>query len=148
MDLDDINKNLSFRKDEKLAIRYWIAYICMTNNGLPSRIHSTIDNNIETANIDYIVFYQDTNLEFVDVKNFRGNLIYSNEWAALLTTKLCKGGTKAKYSSEDEGSGNVDLQCAADEVAISKRYQAFFGSWIMNKLKEWKCTPSSSTSPT
>ena len=69
-----------------------------------------------------------------------------------MIAKLCKGGTKAKYSSEVEESENVydadvDLQCAAGKVAISKRYQAFFDSWIMNKLKEWKFTLSS-TSPT
>ena len=153
MDPDDINEKPSFRQEENLAIRFWIAYMCETNNSSPSRIHSTTDNNTETANIDYTIFHQDTNLEFVDAKNCLGNFSYSNEWEALLTAKLCKGGNKAKYSSEDEESKNVDdayvdLQCAADEVAISKRYQAFFGSWIMNKLKEWKCSPSSGTSPT
>ena len=69
-----------------------------------------------------------------------------------MVAKLCKGGTKPKYSSENKELENVDdkdvdLQCAADEVAISKRYQPFFVSWVMNKLKETKCTPSSSTSP-
>ena len=69
-----------------------------------------------------------------------------------MVAKLCKGGTKPKYSSENKELENVDdkdvdLQCAADEVAISKRYQPFFVSWVMNKLKETKCTPSSSTFP-
>ena len=85
---DDINENLSFRQEENLAIRYWIAYMCMSNNSSPSRIHSTTGNDIETASIDYTVFHQDTNLEFVDVKNCLGNFSYLNEWEALLIAKL------------------------------------------------------------
>ena len=96
---------------------------------------------MNTASIDYTVFHQDTNLEFVDVKNCLGNFNYNNEWEALLIAKLFKG-TKTKYISEDEESEEVDdtdveLPCEADEAAVSKRYQAFFDSWIMNKLKEW-----------
>ena len=48
----------------------------MSNNSLFSGIHSTIDNNIETEHIEYTVFHQDTNLEFVDVKKLL-NLFYS-----------------------------------------------------------------------
>ena len=147
---DDMNENLSFRQEENLAIRYWIAYMCMSNNSSSSGIHSTTDNNIEAASIDYTVFHQDTKLEFVDVKNCLGNFSYNNEWEALLIAKLFTG-TKTKYISEYEESEEVDdidveLPCEADEAAISKRYQTFFDSWIMNKLKEWNCTLSSSTS--
>ena len=73
------------------------------------------------------------NLEFVDVKNCLGNFSYNNQWEALLIEKLWKRGTKTKYSSEDEESEkaddtDVDLHCATDVAAISKRYQAFFVS--------------------
>ena len=69
-----------------------------------------------------------------------------------MIAKLFKG-TKTKYNSENQESEkvdgtDVDLQWEADEATIFKRYQAFYGSWIMNKLKEWKCTLSSSTSST
>ena len=82
----------------------------MSSSSSPSRIYSTTDNNIETASIDYTVFHQDTNLEFVDVKTCLDNFSYSNEWEALLIAKLWKGGTKTKYSSEDEESEKVDIQ--------------------------------------
>ena len=103
---DDINGNISFRQEENLAIRYWIAYMCMSNNSSSSRNHSTTDNNIETASIDYTVFHQDAKLEFVDVRNCLGNFSYNNECEALLIAKLFKG-TKTKYISEDEESEEV-----------------------------------------
>ena len=142
------------RQEENLAIRYWIAYMCMSNNSSSSRNHSTTDHSIiQTASIDYTVFHQDTKLEFVDVKNCLGNFSYDNEWEALLITKLFKG-IKTKYISEDEESEDVfffddtdvELPYEADEATISKSYQTFFDSWIMNKLKEWNFTLSSSTS--
>ena len=65
---DYINENPSFRQEDNLAIRYWIAYMCMSNNSSSSGIHSTTDNNIETASMDYAAFHQDTKIEFVDIK--------------------------------------------------------------------------------
>ena len=56
----------------------------MSNNSSSSGIHLTTDNNIETASIDYTLFHQDTNLEFVDVKKCLTNFSYHNEWEALL----------------------------------------------------------------
>ena len=121
---DYINKNPSFCQEDNLAIIYWIAYMCMSNNSSSSGIHSATDNNIETASMDYTAFHQDTKIEFVDIKTI--------------------------YISEDEESEEVDdidveLLCEADEAAISKRYQVFFDSWIMNKFLKWNCTLSSST---
>ena len=54
-------------------------------------------------------------------------------------------GTKTKYVSEDEESEevndtDVELPCEAGGAANSKRYQTFFDSWIMNKLREWNYT--------
>ena len=116
----------------------------MSNNSSSSGIHLTTDNKIETASIDYTLFHQDTNLEFVDVKKCLTNFSYHNEWEALLIGKLFQG-TKTKYISGDEESEVVDdtdveLPCEAGGAANSRRYQAFFDSWIMNKLREWNCT--------
>ena len=101
----------------------------MSNNSSSPGIHSTTDNNIEAASIDYAVFHQDTNLEFVDVKNCLTSFSYHNDWEALLIAKLFKG-TKTKYIAENEESEEVDdtdveLPCEADEEANSKRYQTF-----------------------
>ena len=97
MHTDDLNESLLFGQEEKLATRYWIAYVCLSDNSSPSGIHSATGNSIKTTSIDYTVFHKETEIKFVNIKSCLSNFSYNNSWEALLIAKLFKG-SKTKYN--------------------------------------------------
>ena len=82
---DEIKQNLSYRQDENLSVRYWIAYICIENQEVLStrKINEAgKDNNL--VKLDYEHFLKDITLNVIDVKDCVGGFSYENESDAFI----------------------------------------------------------------
>ena len=86
-----VDKNVRLLKNDNLAIRYWIAYMCLVNSNLTTPVTFTREQKkIIKEKIDFMIFQEDPEFDIGDVKDCLAGLKYDNEWDALLTTKLGK----------------------------------------------------------
>ena len=103
-----VDEIVRFCQNENLAIRCWIAFMCLVNANLTTPVTFTCEQKEQIKEkINFTIFQEDPEFDIVDVKDCFAGLKFDNEWDALLTAKLEKQVTKRISDPEDNSTSTA-----------------------------------------
>ena len=145
---DEIKQNLSYRQDENLSVRYWIAYMCIENQEvLSTRKINEAGKDSNLVKLDYEHFLKDITLNVIDIKDCVGGFSYENEGDAFIIANCEREHNVNCVDPQLEIESSSWSNLSSDEISDNEedneveleQYKHFFNSWveqIFDKVKQ------------